>query len=62
MNVVLAKTETAHATSDILAVARDRLPGAGKVADLRRRRWRPMSAWGCRTGGSKTGNTPICAC
>ena len=36
MNVVLAKTETAHATSDILAVARDRLPGAGKVADLRR--------------------------
>ncbi|MDB5579542.1 MAG: Fe-S cluster assembly protein SufD, partial [Bradyrhizobium sp.] len=40
MNVVLAKTETAHAKSDIksdiLAVARDRLPGAGKVADLRR--------------------------
>ena len=36
MNVVLAKTETAHASSDILAVARDRLPGAGKVADLRR--------------------------
>jgi Fe-S cluster assembly protein SufD len=36
MNVVLAKTETANATSDILAVARDRLPGAGKVADLRR--------------------------
>ena len=36
MNVVLAKTETAHATSDVLAVARDRLPGTGKVADLRR--------------------------
>lgn len=40
MNVVLAKTETAHATSDIrsdiIAVARDRLPGTGKVADLRR--------------------------
>ena len=40
MNVVLAKTETAHAKSDIksdiLAVARDRLPGTGKVADLRR--------------------------
>ena len=36
MNVVLAKTDTAHAKSDILAVARDRLPGAGKVADLRR--------------------------
>jgi len=35
MNVVLAKTETAHATSDVLAVARDRLPGTGKVADLR---------------------------
>lgn len=36
MNVVLAKTETAHATSDMIAVARDRLPGTGKVADLRR--------------------------
>ena len=36
MNVVLAKTETEHARSDILAVARDRLPGTGKVADLRR--------------------------
>ncbi|WP_291861265.1 Fe-S cluster assembly protein SufD [Bradyrhizobium sp.] len=36
MNVVLAKTETAHAQSDMLAVARDRLPGAGKVADTRR--------------------------
>jgi Fe-S cluster assembly protein SufD len=40
MNVVLAKTETAHAKSDIksdiLAVARDRLPGTGRVADLRR--------------------------
>lgn len=37
MNVILAKTETAHAHGDILAVARDRLPGAGKVTDLRRR-------------------------
>ena len=36
MNVVLAKTETANATSDVIAVARDRLPGTGKVADLRR--------------------------
>jgi Fe-S cluster assembly protein SufD len=37
MNVVLAKTETGRALSDILAIARDRLPGAGKVADLRQR-------------------------
>ena len=36
MNVVLAKTETGRALSDIFAVARDRLPGAGKVADARR--------------------------
>src|SRR5471032_769109 len=36
MNVVLAKTETGRALSDSFAVARDRLPGAGKVADLRR--------------------------
>ena len=34
MNVILAKTETAHAKAISLAVARDRLPGAGKVAEL----------------------------
>src|ERR1700686_3763845 len=36
MNVALAKTETGRALSDAFAVARDRLPGAGKVADARR--------------------------
>ena len=36
MNVVLAKTETGRALSDIFAIARDRLPGAGKVAEARR--------------------------
>lgn len=36
MNLVLAKTETGRALSDIFAVARERLPGAGNVADLRR--------------------------
>jgi Fe-S cluster assembly protein SufD len=36
MNVVLAKTETGRALSDIFAIARDRLPGAGEVAELRR--------------------------
>jgi Fe-S cluster assembly protein SufD len=36
MNVVLAKTETGRALSDIFAVARGRLPGTGEVADLRR--------------------------
>jgi Fe-S cluster assembly protein SufD len=36
MNLVLAKTETGRALSDIFAVARDRLPGSGEVADLRR--------------------------
>src|SRR5260370_28948953 len=36
MNVVLAKTETGRALSDIFAIARDRLPGASKVAELRR--------------------------
>src|SRR5471030_304182 len=36
MNVVLAKTDTGRALSDGFAVARARLPGAGKVADLRR--------------------------
>src|SRR6476620_4739747 len=36
MNVALAKTGTERAPSDIFAVARDRLPGAGKIADARR--------------------------
>ena len=35
MNVALAKTETGHALSDAFAVARERLPGAGKVAEAR---------------------------
>ena len=36
MNVVLAKTETGRALSDIFAIAGDRLPGVGEVADIRR--------------------------
>jgi Fe-S cluster assembly protein SufD len=36
MNVALAKTGTERAPSDIFAVARDRLPGAGKIAEARR--------------------------
>jgi Fe-S cluster assembly protein SufD len=36
MNVVLAKTETGRALSDIFAMAQDRLPGAGEVAGFRR--------------------------
>jgi Fe-S cluster assembly protein SufD len=35
MNLVLAKTETGRALSDAFTVARDRLPGAGQVADIR---------------------------
>jgi Fe-S cluster assembly protein SufD len=35
MNLVLAKTETGRALSDSFAVARDRLPGTGKIADAR---------------------------
>jgi Fe-S cluster assembly protein SufD len=36
MNVALAKTNTGRALSDAFAVARERLPAAGKVAELRR--------------------------
>jgi Fe-S cluster assembly protein SufD len=36
MNLALAKTDTGRALSDIFAVARDRLPGAGKAANARR--------------------------
>jgi Fe-S cluster assembly protein SufD len=35
MNLVLAKTDTARAPSDVFAAARDRLPGTGKVAEAR---------------------------
>ena len=35
MNVALAKTETARAVNSMFAVARERLPGSGKVADAR---------------------------
>ncbi len=37
MNLVLAKTETGRAVTSVFAVARDRLPGAGKVAERQRR-------------------------
>jgi Fe-S cluster assembly protein SufD len=36
MNVALAKTETGQAVNSVFTVARDRLPGSGKVADMRR--------------------------
>src|ERR1700681_4959572 len=36
MNVALAKTETGRMLSNIFAIAGDRLPGTGKVADYRR--------------------------
>lgn len=35
MNLVLAKSETGHALGDSFAVARDRLPGSGKVTEAR---------------------------
>jgi Fe-S cluster assembly protein SufD len=35
MNVALAKTETGRALSDAFALVRDRLPGAGRVAEVR---------------------------
>jgi Fe-S cluster assembly protein SufD len=36
MNVALAKTETGRAVNSVFTVARERLPGMGKVADARR--------------------------
>jgi Fe-S cluster assembly protein SufD len=36
MNLALAKSETGRALSDLFAVAGDRLPGAGGIADARR--------------------------
>src|SRR5690242_7276173 len=36
MNVVLAKADTGRAMSDVFALAWDRLPGVGRVAEVRR--------------------------
>ena len=36
MNLALAETETGRALSDVFALARDRLPGTGQVAEIRR--------------------------
>jgi Fe-S cluster assembly protein SufD len=36
MNIALAKTDSGRAVSDTFAAARDRLPGVGKVAEVRR--------------------------
>ena len=36
MNVALAKTEAGRAMENIFSAARDRLPGTGKVGDVRR--------------------------
>ena len=46
MNVALAKTGTERAPSDIFAVARDRLPGAGKLADHRQRAFEAYESGG----------------
>jgi Fe-S cluster assembly protein SufD len=42
MNVALAKTDTGRAADRVFAAARDRLPGAGKVADAR---WKALEAF-----------------
>jgi Fe-S cluster assembly protein SufD len=42
MNVALAKTDTGRAVDRVFAAARDRLPGAGKVADAR---WTALEAF-----------------
>ncbi len=60
MNVALAKTDTGSALGDIFAAARNRLPGAGKVAEARKEAFEAYQRPACRTGGSRNGNTPIC--
>ena len=44
MNVALAKTETGRALSDAFALVRDRLPGAGKVAEARQQAFERLRA------------------
>ena len=61
MNVALAKTETGRAVNSVFTVARDRLPGSGKVADVRRQAFEAYERAACRTAGSRNGNIPTCA-
>jgi Fe-S cluster assembly protein SufD len=46
MNLALAKTETGRALGEAFAVARDRLPGAGKVADTRQQAFEAYESTG----------------
>jgi len=46
MNLALAKNETGRAPSDSFAVARDRLPGTGRVAEARRAAFEAYEAVG----------------
>jgi Fe-S cluster assembly protein SufD len=46
MNVILAKTETGRAVDNLFTVARDRLPGTGKVTDVRRQAFEAFERMG----------------
>ena len=46
MNVVLAKTETGRALSDGFALVRERLPGAGKIDEIRRQAYEAYESAG----------------
>jgi Fe-S cluster assembly protein SufD len=46
MNIALAKTDTQREAGDIFAAARDRLPGAGKVAEVRQQAFEAYSRVG----------------
>src|SRR5260370_3161564 len=48
MNVALEKTGTERAPGDICAIARDRLPGAGKIAEARRQAFEAYERAGLR--------------
>jgi Fe-S cluster assembly protein SufD len=46
MSLALAKTETGRAVNNLFAVARDRLPGAGRVAEVRRQAFQVFESAG----------------
>jgi Fe-S cluster assembly protein SufD len=46
MNVALAKTETGRVVNNVFTVERDRLPGSGKVAELRRQAFEAFESAG----------------
>jgi Fe-S cluster assembly protein SufD len=55
------KTAAEAALAEAFAAVRAKLPGDRRIAERRAAAFQAFDALACRTGGSRNGNTPICA-